>query len=284
MWFRHYSPSWSHGLVVWSSLRTEAVVVASPGVSLCFGRASGKVLSCFLRRLTVIGASSLLSVLGGQVFDLSADDILNQVLESVEDAYEFYQRGYSLLGFLKKDTYNYADKMRRSRIANGDANATLVYFEGKVIGDPMYVARYNHKKDERLGNMVWIDGHSRSDFQCFGDVLAFDSTYRKNKYKRPIVIFSGSNNHKQTTIFGFGLLIDEMVSSYRWMLQNIGGYVLEEVLCSCYRLRQNDDKSCEVSFTGGTHRLCTWHVEKNAMSNGKDEHLRSLFNRWLYWT
>ncbi|XP_015964977.1 protein FAR1-RELATED SEQUENCE 5-like [Arachis duranensis] len=168
--------------------------------------------------------------------------------------------------------------------ANGDANATLVYFEGKVIGDPMYVARYNHKKDERLGNMVWIDGHSRSDFQCFGDVLAFDSTYRKNKYKRPIVIFSGSNNHKQTTIFGFGLLIDEMVSSYRWMLQNIGGYVLEEVLCSCYRLRQNDDKSCEVGFTGGTHRLCTWHVEKNAMSNGKDEHLRSLFNRWLYWT
>ncbi|RYR09935.1 hypothetical protein Ahy_B05g078380 [Arachis hypogaea] len=41
-------------------------------------------------------------------------------------------RGYSLLGFLKKDAYNYTDKMRRSRIANVDANATLVYFEGNV--------------------------------------------------------------------------------------------------------------------------------------------------------
>ncbi|KAL4396451.1 hypothetical protein AHAS_Ahas01G0093200 [Arachis hypogaea] len=29
---------------------------------------------------------------GGQGFDLSADDILNQVWESVEDAYEFYRR------------------------------------------------------------------------------------------------------------------------------------------------------------------------------------------------
>ncbi|XP_057756629.1 uncharacterized protein LOC130975927 [Arachis stenosperma] len=141
---------------------------------------------------------------GGQGFDLSADDILNQVWESVEDAYEFYRRrvsrsendrcgkdhnnrmhaygietskllgymagmsrGYSFLGFLKKDAYNYANMMRRSRIADDDTNATLVYLEGKVAANPMYVARYNLAKDERLGNMVWVDGHSRSDFQCF---------------------------------------------------------------------------------------------------------------------
>ncbi|XP_025670923.1 protein FAR1-RELATED SEQUENCE 5-like [Arachis hypogaea] len=191
--------------------------------------------------------------------------------------------GYSLLGFLKKDAYNYADKMRRSRIADGDANATLVYLEGKPVVDPMYVAHYNLTKDERLGNMVWANGHSRSDFQCFGDVLAFDSTYRKNRYKRRVVIFSGSNNHKQTTIFGFGLLIDETVSSYTWMLQN-----LLEVMCQkkpCVVVINRDKamiKAMKSVLPEASHRFCAWHVEKNVTLNVINERLRILFKRWLY--
>ncbi|XP_015958909.1 protein FAR1-RELATED SEQUENCE 5-like [Arachis duranensis] len=134
--------------------------------------------------------------------------------------------GYSLLGFLKKDVYNYVDKTRRANISDGDANAAVVYLEGKAGSDPMSVARYSITKDARLANLIWADGASRVDYQHFGDVLALDSTYKKNKYKKPLVIFSGSNNHKKTTIFGFGLLFDESVSSYKWMLEN-----LLEVMC-----------------------------------------------------
>ncbi|RYR14049.1 hypothetical protein Ahy_B04g070714 [Arachis hypogaea] len=61
----------------------------------------------------------------------------------------------------------------------------------------MAIAKYNVTSDDRLVNLIWADGSSRVDYQYFGDVLAFDSTYKKNKYKRPIVIFSGSNNHKR---------------------------------------------------------------------------------------
>ncbi|KAL4343605.1 hypothetical protein AHAS_Ahas11G0095100 [Arachis hypogaea] len=64
------------------------------------------------------------------------------------------------------DAYNYAGKMRQSRIANGDTNATLVYLEGKAAADPMYVVRYNLTKDERLGNMIWANGHSRQYIVC----------------------------------------------------------------------------------------------------------------------
>ncbi|RYQ83827.1 hypothetical protein Ahy_B10g102685 isoform A [Arachis hypogaea] len=102
--------------------------------------------------------------------------------------------GYSLFGFLKKDAYNYADKARWAKIVDGDANAALVYLEGKDDSDSMSVARYNMIADERLGNLIWADGASRSDYQYFGNVLVFDSTYRKNKYKRPkplVVIIDG---------------------------------------------------------------------------------------------
>ncbi|KAL4344328.1 hypothetical protein AHAS_Ahas11G0167400 [Arachis hypogaea] len=35
---------------------------------------------------------------------------------------------YSLLGFLKKDVYNYADKQRRIKISDGDANSAIVRY------------------------------------------------------------------------------------------------------------------------------------------------------------
>ncbi|KAL4373445.1 hypothetical protein AHAS_Ahas05G0082500 [Arachis hypogaea] len=105
-------------------------------------------------------------------------------------------KGYSLLGFLKKDAYNYANKVRRAKLVDGDANTTLVYLEGKAGSDLMSVARYSMTANERLRNLIWADGASQLDYYYFGDVLAFDSTYRKNKYKRTVVIFSGVNNNK----------------------------------------------------------------------------------------
>ncbi|KAL4276995.1 protein FAR1-RELATED SEQUENCE 5-like [Arachis ipaensis] len=136
-------------------------------------------------------------------------------------------REYSLVGFLKKDAYNYVDKRHRARITDGDANAAIVYLEGKVDADPTSMARYNVTKNEMLANLFWADGGNRIDYQYFGDVLAFDSTYRKNKYKRPLVIFSGCNNHKQTCIFGFGLVLDESIASYKWLFENF-----LEVMCN----------------------------------------------------
>ncbi|XP_057739870.1 protein FAR1-RELATED SEQUENCE 5-like [Arachis stenosperma] len=135
--------------------------------------------------------------------------------------------GYSLVGFLKKDAYNYVDKRRHAKIVDGDANAAIVYLEDKVDADPTSMARYKVTDDEMLANLLWADGGNRKDYQYFGDVLAFDSTYKKNKYKRPLVIFSRCNNHKQTCIFGFGLVLDESIASYTWLLENF-----LEVMCS----------------------------------------------------
>ncbi|XP_057739811.1 protein FAR1-RELATED SEQUENCE 5-like [Arachis stenosperma] len=175
--------------------------------------------------------------------------------------------GYSLLGFLKKDVYNYTDKQRRIKIADGDANFAIVYLERKA----------------ELTNLIWANRSSRVDYQYFGNILAFDSTYKKNKYKRLIVIFSGSNNHKQTTIFGFGLLLDESVASYRWMLEN-----LMEIMCGkkpAVVVTDDDKTMIKAVFEvlpSVTHHLCAWHVEKNVTSNVKGEELLGLFRRWLY--
>ncbi|RYR14636.1 hypothetical protein Ahy_B04g071286 [Arachis hypogaea] len=54
----------------------------------------------------------------------------------------------------------------------------------------------------------------------------------------------GANNHKQTTIFGFRLVLDETIASYKWMLENL--------------------------------------LEKNVMTNANEQMFRDLFSKWLY--
>ncbi|XP_016172846.1 protein FAR1-RELATED SEQUENCE 4-like [Arachis ipaensis] len=92
-----------------------------------------------------------------------------------------------------------------------------------------------------------------------------------------------SNNHKQTTIFGFGLVLDESIGSYKWLLEN-----LLEVMCnkmpSVVITDGCDSMKAAIKsvFPEATHRLCAWHMEKNLTVNVKDSGLRQLFKKWLY--
>ena len=50
-------------------------------------------------------------------------------------------------------------------------------------------------------------------------MLAFDTTYQTNAYKKPLVILVGINHHHQTIVFGSALLVDDSVSTYTWVLE-----------------------------------------------------------------
>ena len=57
------------------------------------------------------------------------------------------------------------------------------------------------------------------DYACFGNVLAFDTTYKTNAYKKPLVVLVGVNHHHQTVVFGCALLMDESIATYEWVLE-----------------------------------------------------------------
>ncbi|XP_015972922.2 protein FAR1-RELATED SEQUENCE 5-like [Arachis duranensis] len=108
----------------------------------------------------------------------------------------FQKGGYHNAGFTRKDLYNHIDRYRRSKLKNGDANAAINYLIGKSNNDPLFFGKYTFTSDERLEHIFWADGQSIIDYHCFGDIVAFDSTYKKNKYNKPLVIFSGCNYHR----------------------------------------------------------------------------------------
>ncbi|KAJ1376269.1 FAR1 DNA-binding domain [Sesbania bispinosa] len=91
--------------------------------------------------------------------------------------------GYANVGFCKKDLYNYIDEVKRGKIKDGDAMAALSYLQGKADNEPIFFSRFLCSDDGKLTHLFWADGISRADYQFFGDVVAFDATYKKNKYR-----------------------------------------------------------------------------------------------------
>ncbi|KAL4299594.1 hypothetical protein AHAS_Ahas17G0116500 [Arachis hypogaea] len=191
--------------------------------------------------------------------------------------------GYGMLQFTKRDLYNYVHIQRLSQINDGDAAATISYLEGKANADIMSVARYTKPLEGRLGSLFWADGQMMADYKLFGDVVAFDATYRSNKYKKPLVVFSGSNHNKQTAIFGFALLEDEEVRTYRWVLLNLVD-IMDNKKPSV--VVTDGDKAMRAAIDdvlpSARHRLCGWHLEKNCVMQVKEPDFRKVFKKEMY--
>ncbi|KAF1899090.1 hypothetical protein Lal_00019211 [Lupinus albus] len=126
--------------------------------------------------------------------------------------------GYRYIGFSKKDMYNQIQRQRR--IGNGDAESSLQYLEEQSKSD--YAMYWRHTVDEecKLQQLFWADGCRIFDYSIFGDVLAFDATYGRNKYKFPVVI-SGVNHHKQTTVFQKVMYADVEIDDFNMMWEEL---------------------------------------------------------------
>ncbi|KAL4322247.1 hypothetical protein AHAS_Ahas14G0191400 [Arachis hypogaea] len=161
--------------------------------------------------------------------------------------------------------------------------ATISYLEGKANADMRTVARYTRTLDNRLGSLIWADGEMMTDYQLFGDVLAFDSTYQSNKYRKPLVVFSGSNHHKQTSILGFALLEDEEVHTYRCVLMNLLDVIGKKKPCVVVT---DGDKAMRTAIAEvmptTTHRICGWHLEKNCVQRVKEAEFHKVFRKAIY--
>jgi len=89
--------------------------------------------------------------------------------------------GYDALGFTREDLYNYFDSLIHAQIKDGDIVASLSYLDEMPDTDPMLYGKFTTTTNGKLKHFFWADGHNRSVFLCFNDVLTFDSTYKKNK-------------------------------------------------------------------------------------------------------
>ncbi|KAJ1389588.1 MULE transposase domain [Sesbania bispinosa] len=121
-------------------------------------------------------------------------------------------RGYEKVGFRKKHMYNQIGQQRRNQ--GDDGKSAIGYLQWLGLKDSLMCCKHVEDANGSVRHMFWSDGLSQISYQAFGDVLAFDATYRKNKYRYPVVIFSGVNHHNHTTIFACGIVSNETEETY----------------------------------------------------------------------
>ncbi|KAL4333140.1 hypothetical protein GQ457_07G005220 [Hibiscus cannabinus] len=146
---------------------------------------------------------------------------------------------------------------------------------------------YNVDDSGGLHNIFWCDSTSRSDYACFNDVIAFDTTYKGNIYGWPLMPIVGVNHHNQTIVFGVAILADETANTFEWVLREfleaMGKKPLVSVVTDGDRAMQ---RAIKTVFPLARHRLCSWHLSRNATANIGDKSFISAFSRCMssWWT
>ncbi|KAH9649585.1 protein FAR1-RELATED SEQUENCE [Citrus sinensis] len=161
------------------------------------------------------------------------------------------------LRFTRKDMQNTLDASTRAEVGDSDSDTTIAYFAAKFEHDPGLCFEYTLDDENRLQNLFWADCVARYDYQCFGDVLAFDATYKTNAYHKPLVTLVEINYYFRTTVFGFALLAEETIDSYAWLLQTFLSTMGNRKPVSV--ITDGDKamwKAIKTVFTGCIHRLC----------------------------
>ncbi|KAE8690612.1 hypothetical protein F3Y22_tig00110893pilonHSYRG00065 [Hibiscus syriacus] len=195
--------------------------------------------------------------------------------------------GYHNVGFTHKDLYNALQRGKAKEIVDGDVNALIAYFDYKKHDDPVFFMTYLVDESGALYNLIWSDSTSRSDYTFFGDVIAFDTTYKDNLYGRPIMPIVGVNHHHNTIVFATAIIADETSQSFEWVLQNFLEAMMNKspisVVTDGDRAMQRAIKSV---IPYAKHRLCSWHLSRNAQANIGDPKFTAAFSKCMasWWT
>ncbi|XP_015960866.1 uncharacterized protein LOC107484836 [Arachis duranensis] len=122
--------------------------------------------------------------------DIAHMNSLREVGISIPKIYQSFAMqvgGFNLVKFTNQDMHNEVRKQRA--LQEGDVNAVL-----------------------------------QEDYQVFGDVLAIDATYDRNKYNLPVIVLSGVIHYNQTCVFATAMVsqVDEFKSQWEAMIEEYG--------------------------------------------------------------
>ncbi|XP_073363251.1 protein FAR-RED IMPAIRED RESPONSE 1-like [Aegilops tauschii subsp. strangulata] len=120
-------------------------------------------------------------------------------------------------------------KAKNSRMDDvDDVLKTVNFFREMIAINREFFCDMQLDESDRVKNIFWVNASCRGAYQDFGDCVMFDTTYKTNKYQMPLGVFVGTNNHLQTTFFGFALIRDEDADSFRWLFKTFLRYNLHD--------------------------------------------------------
>ncbi|XP_052177200.1 protein FAR-RED ELONGATED HYPOCOTYL 3 isoform X2 [Diospyros lotus] len=168
---------------------------------------------------------------------------------------------YKNVAGLKNDSKSPFDKGRNLVLETGEAKMLLEFFTQMQAANSNFFYAIDISEEQRLKNFFWVDAKSRQDYVNFSDVVSFDYTYVRNKYKMPLALFIGVNQHYQFMLLGCALLADESAATLSWVmhtwLRAMGGQAPKVIITD-----QDKAMKSVISevFPSASHFFCLWHI------------------------
>ncbi|KAJ0962390.1 hypothetical protein J5N97_030218 [Dioscorea zingiberensis] len=205
------------------------------------------------------------------------------------NSYNFLRKeiGFENINFTKRDCHNFLLIERDKMIEARDAQSIINFFKHKQAEDPLFFYSVQVDQNNRLANFFWRDERSKLDYDFFGDILVFDTTFRTNKYNLICAPFVGINNHWNNVLFGCAFLSNETTDSFFWLfetfLQAMGYQQPKSIFTDQDQAMM---KATEMVFSKSSHRLCMWHISNNAKqhlaSRFANSEFKAQFNKCFY--
>lgn len=196
--------------------------------------------------------------------------------------------GYKKLEKQKARVMNQEYNTQHLSLEEGDAQVMLDFFMCMQDENPNFFYAVDLNEEQRLRNVFWIDAKSRLDYNDFGDVVFFDTTYIKHDYKLPIIPIIGVNHHVQFLLLGCALIVDDAKLAYTWLMR---AWLRAMSWCPPTVILSDQDKMlkeviAEV-FAGSRHCFCLWHIisqvpEKLSHVIRQHENFMIKFNKCIF--
>jgi len=171
---------------------------------------------------------------------------------------EMQYGGYDKVRCVSRDVYNFCYRYKLGTIAKGDSQTMIRHMVARQERDPDFSFKYLIDERGHLKQLFWSDTQSCLDYEAFGDVVVFDSTYRTNGYNLPFVPFVGLNHYRSTVVFGCGILSNETFEAYEWLLQTFLTAMAQKHPISV--ITDGDlamQKAIRIVLPSSNHKLCT---------------------------
>ncbi|CAN1146310.1 Protein FAR1-RELATED SEQUENCE 5 [Linum perenne] len=172
--------------------------------------------------------------------------------------------GRENLRFTRLDLYNLVRIVRRTPMIHGEGHMLLDHFRAESNNNAGFY-REVKMDGNNIESIFVADATMRLDYQCFGDNITFDTTYRTNNEYKPLGLFAGFNHHRKLTIFGVALLYEETTEGFKWVFESFLRCMKKKPLTSIFT-----DQCLAIAsginsiFLNTFHGLCTFHINQNA--------------------
>ncbi|KAK3438543.1 hypothetical protein EUGRSUZ_C03166 [Eucalyptus grandis] len=148
-----------------------------------------------------------------------AYEIIDYVYKHNHEFISEHQRHLIKCGRMISDTCNgiLVDMMK----AGIGGTMTYKFLANKAGGSQNlgFILHDLQNQDGRLTNLFLRDSLFKFDYDCFGDVMVFDTTNCASRYNLICAPFVGVNYHWKNTLFGCAFLLDEIANSFIWLFE-----------------------------------------------------------------